>query len=122
VTIHALTVAVGALEDELVGEVVEVAVLLELLELPLLHAAAPVAVSAAIATTASARLLRMWTPEKLAGTLESFRYFRRVAIVDSGSRSVNPQLSPCYERFHMTGFAVPCSMNGAISAVQPIDR
>jgi hypothetical protein len=55
VTIHAVIDAVGA-ELPLAEEPVVVEGL-ELLELPLLHAAAPVATAAASATAASARLL-----------------------------------------------------------------
>lgn len=59
VTIHAVMLAVGAAELLLLAAAPldEVDALLELLELPLLHAAAPVATAAATATAASARLL-----------------------------------------------------------------
>ncbi|HEX3513610.1 MAG TPA: hypothetical protein VHT26_06385 [Trebonia sp.] len=55
VTIHAV---IDAVEAELpLGEEPVVVVVLGLLELPLLHAAAPVATAAASATAASVRLL-----------------------------------------------------------------
>jgi hypothetical protein len=58
VTIHAVTDAVGALEDEpLAAAVDDEDEEVELLELPLLHAAAPDATATASATAPSARLL-----------------------------------------------------------------
>jgi hypothetical protein len=60
------------------------AAVLELLEeLPLLHAAAAVAVVTASATAASARLLRMWSPDRGFDLKDYFESFRNTFDVPS---------------------------------------
>jgi hypothetical protein len=83
-------------------------------ELPLLHAAAAVAVVTASATTASARLLRMCSPDRGIGA-KTFRkfseYFRRAVIVKTPEPPVNPSFPWRYRHFHNLTIAVRCCDN-----------
>jgi hypothetical protein len=75
-----VTLAVVLALLELLAEVAAVG-LLE--ELPLLHAAAAVAVVTASATAASARLLRMWSPDRGLTRRHIFESFRNTFGVPS---------------------------------------
>src|SRR5580692_8923067 len=96
---HQVRVTLAAVLGVLLALVEVVALLvpagvLVLDELPLLlHAAAAVAVVTASATAASARLLRMWSPDRGIGA-RHFRkfseFFRRAVIVRTGDSPVNP--------------------------------
>jgi hypothetical protein len=87
-------------------------------ELPLLHAAAAVAVVTASATAASARLLRMWSPDRGVDAKAYFRkfseYFRRAVIVRTVDSGVNPSFPWCYRHFHHLTIRVRCCENGAV--------
>jgi len=91
-----------------------VAVLELLEELPLLHAAAAVAVVTASATAASARLLRMWSPDRGLAQREVRKfseYFRRAVIVKTAEPPVNPSFPWRYGHFHNWTIAVRCCEN-----------
>src|SRR5580693_3798738 len=96
---------------------------LELLEeLPLLHAAAAVAVVTASATAASARLLRMWSPDRGIGAKTHSRkfseHFRRAVIVKTADPGVNPPFPSCYRYFHTCAIAVRCCENSPEQRIQ----
>src|ERR1700722_8536601 len=95
-------------------------------ELPLLHAAAAVAVVTASATAASARLLRMGFPDRGLTQGILFRkfseYFRRAVIVRTGDIGVNPPFPWCYEHFHHLTIRVRCCENSAVQSICATDK
>src|SRR5580692_2884037 len=95
-------------------------------ELPLLHAAAAVAVVTASATAASARLLRMWSPDRGDWRKAYYRkfseYFRRAVIVRTGDIGVNPPFPWCYRHFHNLTIRVRCCENGADHSIWATDK